>query len=474
MRCLGSILLLGTSIPAMAAVDLPGNEVAYSQSGQFVVTGRHREPQAVRRLTYDSNFRRFVEAGWTPGSRTDLLGPPAPATNAPTLLLDPNYLVASAERLRSAFADLLDFREPHRGRVYIQLLEAASPADEITFNRVYDRPKHTWNVRVTMPAELAPERVLRVLIQALLFEVSHRGAGSAGCEIPLWLSEGLVAHVSERFGELTLFEPAQILNASYSPLSEARRLRARLGTDACFTLEQVSWPGLHADTPDIRHKFALSAHALVLELARLPDGGRALGRMIRLLPRYENWQFAFLDGFQTQFSSFLDAEKWWAIQSLLVGGRDGFEKWTFSESLKRLDEALLVPVERRAGPAEAGVREELTLREVVGTLGYEQQAAMLTRTVSGLFALELRASPHAARLVADYRTTIERYLADREAARRKDRERNRGTRQEEPVVEAMMRRLDSLAQLRQDFELLLPGDALPATAATAVLSAIQP
>lgn len=468
MRLPGLILLLlsaATAVPA--AVDLQGNEVAYSQSGQFVVTGRHFEPSAARVMRYDPNFRRFVEAGWTSGTKSD--GPALASTNA-TLRLDPNYLVASAERLRSSFNELFNLTEPHRGRIYINLFEAAAPTDEITFAQVFDRPKQTWNVRISMPAELAADRVLRVLIQALLFEASHRGSGPGGCEIPLWLSEGLVAHLSSRFGDLAVFEPERTVNTAYSPLNEALRLKAALGSDACYTLEQLSWPRLLPDQPAVRRTFELSSHALVLELAQLRQGGRCLGQMIRNLPRFENWQFAFLTGFQPHFASLLEAEKWWAIHSLLLGGRDSFEKWTYAESLRRLDEALVLPVERRVGSGDEVTREEMSLPAAVVVLDFEQQKPMLTRMISGLFMLELRAAPHVARLIKDFRAGIERYLDDREEARRKESERYRPTRQEEVVVEATVRRLKALAQLRQDFDLLLPGDIVPVEPPPAILS----
>lgn len=472
MRWLGFVLLLLAADRLSAAPDIGGNEVTYSQSGQFVVSGRHVEPSAARRFRFDGNVQQFVATGWTAGTKAG--DGTITATGAATLLLDPNYLVASAERLRSGFNDLLDLKETHRGRIYISLFEAASPDDEITFIQVYDKPKQTWSARISMPTELAADRVLRVLIQALLFEASHRGAGPGGCEIPLWLTEGLVAHLGERLGDLAVFEPARTINAAYSPLSEAGRLKARLGNETCFTLDQLSWPRLLEDRSGTRRAFELSSHALVLELAQLRQGGRCLGLMIRNLPQYANWQFAFLAGFQPHFPSLLDAEKWWAIQSLLVGGRDAFAKWTIAESLKRLDEALVLPVERRVGSEEELTREEMTLREIVVALGFEQQQPMLMRTVAGLFALELRASPHAVRLIADYRALIERYLADREDARQKDSERSRPSRREEVVVETTLRRLDMLARLRQDFEVLLPAEGAPAGDPPALSSAASP
>jgi hypothetical protein len=288
------------------------------------------------------------------------------------------------------------------------------------------------------------------------------------------LSDGLVAHLSERFGDLAVFEPAQTLNASYSPMDEARSLNEALSPRGCLTLEQLSWPGTLGDQPGIAQTFSLSSHAFILELLQLKNGGSCLGQTIRLLPRFENWQFAFLSGFQPHFPSLLDAEKWWAINSLLVGGRGAFEKWTITESLKRLDDVLVLPVERRVGSEGDGSREEMSVREIVTSMNFETQKSMLARTISRLFALELRAAPHLVRLVTDYRTTLENYVADREEARRKDAERSRPSRREEVVVEVILRRLDSLAQLRQDFELLRPGDVLPDPPPEAVVSSVSP
>ncbi len=472
MRLPGLSLFLFLAVPAMAAVDLPGNEVAYSQSGQFVVSGQPLAPAAARVFRYDANFRRFVGTGWNKeGGGT---GQALSSTNPTTLLLDPNYLVASAERLRTGFQELLQLKEPYRGRIYINLLGGASPEDEITFNQIFDKPKQTWSVRITMPAELAPERILRVLIQALLFEASHRGAGPGGCEIPTWLSDGLIAHLSERLGVVAVFEHSQTLNVVYRPMNEAWSLNEEIGPGGCLTLEQLSWPGTLAAQPGLARTFALSSHAFVLELLQLPNGGRCLGQTIRLLPRYENWQFAFLNGFQAHFPSLLDAEKWWAVNSLLVGGRGSFEKWTVAESLQRLDVALRLPIERRVTPGSEATREEVSVQTIVSTMTFEQQQSMLARVISGLFTLELRAAPHVVRLIEDYRTTLEKYVADRDEARRKDAERYRPGRREEVVVEVFLRRLDSLAQLRQDFELLMPADGPPVEPATAVISSARP
>lgn len=472
MRRLVLILMLLVAGRAPAAVDLAGREAAYSQTGQFVVTGRLLVPDSAHVLRFDDKFQQFVASGWTPGAKP--LNRGVTSTNATTLRLDPNYLVATAERLRFAFNELLHLTEPYRGRIYINLLDEAAPADGVTFHQMFDGSKHTWNCKITMPAEIQPELLLRVLVQALLFEASQRNAGPGGCEIPLWLTEGLIAHLAARVGGQVLFDQQTKINTSYSPVAESRELSEAIGPAGCFTLEQLSWPGTIERKPGVERDFEVSAHAFVRELLRLQNGGRCLGQVVRLLPRFENWQFAFLSAFQTHFPSLLDAEKWWAINSLHLGGRGDFEKWTLADSLQRLDQALVLTIERRATPESESIREERDLRSVILTMNFEQQKSMLARTISGLFALELRAAPQLFRLVSDYRLILERYVTDRAEALRRDIERQRPSRRQEVVIEATLRRLAALTELRQDFDILLPEVPAPAATTGPALSSVQP
>lgn len=463
------LLLLLAGRGAAASWGPPEERPVYSQSGQFVVTGRALAPAAAQTFRFDENFKRFLGAGWTPGERP--LAGGAAATNAGTLLLDPSYLVATAERVRFVFNDVLKLNEPYRGKIYINLLEAADPAAEIIFVASYDRPKQTWNSKIEMPAEITPERLVRVLVQALIFEAAQRGAGPAGCEIPLWLSEGLIAHLTARTAKAAVFEPHQPVNVFQSPGEEARQLAEQITPGACLTLEQLSWPGLLERKPEVERAYQLTAHAFTLELLGLKEGGRCLGQVIRHLPHFQNWQFAFLKGFERHFPSLLDAEKWWALHSLHLGGRGAHEKWTFAETLRRLDAALVVPVQWRVSEDSEVVREEIDLATIITNLEFTRQQSLLARVISGLFNLELRAAPRVAPLVADYRLTLEKYVTDRELARRQETDRPRLARRQQMAAQAALRQLNALATLRRDFELLAPEDAAPVRAAPALSAA---
>jgi hypothetical protein len=465
------LLLLLAGRAAAASWGPPEDRPVYSQSGQFVVTGRALAPAAAQTFRFDENFKRFIGSGWTQGDRPLARG--MAATNAGTLLLDPSYLVATAERVRFVFNDVLKLTEPYRGKIYINLLEAADPAAEITFVASYDPQKRTWNSQIGMPAEIAPERLVRVLVQTLIFEAAQRGAGPAGCEIPLWLSEGLIAHLTARTAKAAVFEPHQPVNVFQSPVEEARQLAEQITPGACLTLEQLSWPGLLERKPEVERAYQLTAHAFTLELLGLKEGGRCLGQVIRNLPHFQNWQFAFLKGFERHFPSLLDAEKWWAINSLHLGGRGAHEKWTFAETLRRLDAALVVPVQWRAAEDSELVREEIDLATLITSMEFTRQQSLLARVISGLFNLELRAAPRAAPLVADYRLALEKYVTDRELARRQETDRPRLARRQQMAAQAALQQLEALATLRRDLELLEPAEAAPADASPALSAAAR-
>lgn len=431
-----------------------GREVVYSQSGQFIVSGRSLPAMAARTLTYNANVNRLVASGWTNGKKPNLRGDGD--TNAVTLRLDPNYLVATAERLRGTFNELLGLDEPYRGKVFLNILDSGDADSKIDFLSMYDRLKNTWDCKVWMPPEMTAESLVSIMTQALIFEVSHRGAGPGGCEVPKWMVDGLVAHMNARAAETAVFDPNKMVNVFRSPVDEGDQLNKAIGPDGCLTLEQLSWPGLLPNKPETERIFQLSSHALVMELLELPDGGRCLGRTLRQLPQFQNWQFAFLNGFKSKFPSLLDAEKWWSLTSLHLAGKGAFEKWSLAETLRRLDAAVVLPVERRDSPDGETVRDEMNLPAILTSIDFDAQKSMLARSISGLYNLELRAEPRVVRLVVDYRKTLEQYVADRAEAIRLERESRHPIRREATVVQSALSHLNELAELRKDFDLLLP------------------
>ena len=443
-----------------------GVETVHSQTGQFVVSGRLLAPSAARTLSFDPNFNRWMPAGWTSGAKPNERSQREPEELG--LRLDPHYLVATAERIRQLLHDELKLEGRHRGTVFIKLLEAARQDDQIVVASGYDQLRREWNFKIEMPSEVAATKLVRLLTEVLILEAATRGAGGTQPEIPLWLREGMVGHVTALASGRAFFEPDHGLAVTARPEDEAVALRNRIGKNEVFTLEQLSWPLTLPARPELEQDFRNSAHALVNELIRIPGGGRALGGMLLNLSQFQNWQFAFLGSFQDKFPTLLAAEKWWAVTSLHLGGRSDFERWTVAESLARLTRQLKVPIERRPAGTGEILREEMALPDIVSSMNYSVHKPILERVIAGLFNLELRAAPHLTRLVGDYRGALEKYLADRDEAFRVETERRQRTRRHEVAVEGFVRQLARLDTLRSDFELLIPEPAPEPGTLTAV------
>jgi SAM-dependent methyltransferase len=112
-------------------------------------------------------------------------------------------------------------------------------------------------------------------------------------------------------------------------------------------LQELSWPAARDFTGETGASYRASAQVFVSELLRLPEGDACFRNLLIVLPRYFNWQTAFLQAFHAYFERLLDLEKWWSLQSVAFAGGDPGRTWSVAESWQKLDEALR---ERAASP----------------------------------------------------------------------------------------------------------------------------
>ncbi len=135
--------------------------------------------------------------------------------------------------------------------------------------------------------------------------------------------------------------------------------------------------------------------------------------MIGTLPRYKNWQFAFLDAFQTQFNNMVDVEKWWALTLVNFTGRDPSQVWSYEESRKKIDVALKVPAQVYNSQNAMPQRASLGLQQVITGWDYPRQQMALQKAVIQLRNLRYRVAPELLETVDNYRSLLDSYLRDR-------------------------------------------------------------
>ena len=192
--------------------------------------------------------------------------------------------------------------------------------------------------------------------RCLLLEMANRGAARTA-EVPGWLAEGLTQQLlassalevilpPPRAGQRGL--PVNVVNTGIerkpNPLARAR---GNSGRHPPLSFEELSWPAGISPAGDSEEVFGASAQLFVDQLLQLENGTTCLRAMIEELPRYHNWQIAFLHGFHSQFQSLLDVEKWWALQAVQFTSRDLTQTWSVAESWRKLDEIVRPPVQVR-------------------------------------------------------------------------------------------------------------------------------
>lgn len=388
------LALGGSTRSALAQFDPLEVVSARSYSGQFIV-------QSPRYLAAPSTLRF--------------------ATNETHVQLDPSLALVSCERIKQILGRELATSAPWRGKVFLSLVPAKSPDDLVKINAQQFRDG--WDYRVQLPQVIERGRYVRAIVQVLLLEMANRGAFERSAELPVWLVEGITEQLltsdqmaiilsSPRLGAKPVaIDSVYFDSRKPDPLTPARK---ELALRQPLTFEELSWPSSAQLSGDGGPVYRLSAQLFVTELERLEGGRQCLRAMVETLPRYRNWQFAFLQAFQAWFQRPLDVEKWWALQAVHFTGRDLAQTWSAEVSGEKLAEALRVPVQLRSGANTLPQLGDVNLQTVIREWEAPQQTGVVQEKIQQLTLLRQRVADSFVTLVDEYRETLSAYLENRD------------------------------------------------------------
>lgn len=378
---------------ARADFNLPNIPSATSVSGQFLVTDK-------------------------PGfSQLDYL--PEVINNRNLVRLEPALLVVSADRVREAFLHKLGVNPGAQGgsKIYLVVHPAQSLDENVEI--VTSRFGNGWDYHVLLPSILPRDRLARALTGVLLLEYANRQAAGQAAEVPSWLVEGLTQElVADNMQQMFLSAPDQTVNHlpyaatdqtenGMDPLAGVRQV---LQNYSVLSFSQLSWPTAAQTAGDDGGQYRASAQLFVHDLLELPNGGAKLRALLETLPRYYNWQTAFWPAFHGNFSSALQVEKWWALQSVIFASRSPGPQWTLDVSRQKLNEILSVPVQYRGASNNMPTFAEISLQSVIRNFDSEKQAEILQAKLRDLELAQLRMAPSLAVLTAEYRNALAGYL----------------------------------------------------------------
>lgn len=340
------------------------------------------------------------------------LNNPIAATNF--LRLDQARLAVMCDRIKLATLRTLGMTDHWKARVYMFIRPSGGLGEAVTIRA--QAIEQGWVYRVEVPSEIEPARLIRVLVEVVLQEISSRQTGASQVELPPWLAPGLSARLMTITGMTLVFQPDSRVSRDMKQLDEFRIIREGLNNRTPLTFDELNWPtdDQLLEPPD--GFYARCAQLFVHHLLKLRNGQANLQGVLRESGRCLNWQTAFLKGYGAQFPNLRETEKWWALQLVNFRGRTAFHTWNESESWIKLDDILRVGAQVQSRTNQAPDRFETKLQQVISNWDYAQQKSVLRGKVTQLRALQKRIAPELARLLYDYTNALDEYLRMRERA----------------------------------------------------------
>ncbi len=367
---------------------LPGGVVppptARSLSGQFVVSG-----------------------GQVPEARIGII--PELSAGSEMLELQPQWLAVAAERVKRAVLARFDSPDRWRGKIHIEI-KTGRDMRNVPIRIVPVLMPAGWSYRMDVPEEVEWKRLVRALVEVVLLEVANRDAGDRVGLPPLWLNEGMTGLVLAEGGrDLVIEGHTAVLRNERKPgaLAEVRRVLAGrpplLFGDLSFPPETL------ANDPAGWMQYQASASLLVHELMLDGEGIAAMGRFLQVMPRYLNWQTAFVEAHRNRFLSLLEVEKWWAVNATHVMSRDPALLWSREASLSHLTGMLSENATIRTD-GRADQRQLVPLSEVVVKWDAAVQREVLNRKREQLRELYRHAPSDLLPLVTEFNEVLAEYL----------------------------------------------------------------
>jgi hypothetical protein len=379
-----------------AAAQQNGDIVTRSQSGQFYV---HAMAGAAPRRPASSGSTVA-----TPYGQLHVLPSTRPLRNldAAELGLDSPLVILACERVKQALLKTLGLPDDWKSEIHI-FLNPGIQGEQTPVNAL--PTIHGWLYRVSLPPRMKEMNLDRLIVHLILIERANRNGGPMVNNVPKWLSEGLARCLRDADPESLSIERISMAESRF-PLEVT--LRPQFARTQPLSFDELSWPeNLDSEKYAV---FYPSSQLFVHELLNLPDGHACLAKMIQASPNYLNWQFAFLNAFQSQFHRLLDVEKWWSVTWVHLLGQNPHFAWSDAAAWSKFEASILVTMAVQTNSARLPARRAIRLQEAIRRLKVADQEAALEMSLMQLRLVQTHATKRIADLVVEYQKIISEYL----------------------------------------------------------------
>ncbi len=434
------LILIAISLTSLQAADYRTVE---SRSGQFIV--RWREQFRVPPLLLEDEKAAGI------------------------IVLTPELLAVSAERIKESLLWQLGASDRWRGKIRFQFKQGKSDPGHFFLESF--RFSNGWNYQVTLSPKIRRSVWLRHCVAVLLLEMANRLAGERSAEVPFWLIDGITMELRQSaLLDLSPSHTERLLIGGANPglgMTTPQQLyqdalistRQWLANNIPAGVDELFFPAAEHLQGDKQPPFSRSAHLFFRQLRALRAGKASFRQFLSSLSSRLNWQQAFFPSFHPHFKNMLDLEKWWAV-TLVDFLTNPYSAPINPEKMKinahPLDESrtalqqILSPLPAFVGRKrnEIAKRAGFTLQQAIAQWDYPDQKTTLQRIINRLHLLSIYAHPQLTPLIQTYQTTLSSYLTERDRAGYQPLRRGQPRRRSQQIVQDTQRKLDRLdAQL---------------------------
>ena len=371
--------------------------------------------------------------------------------NADTILIAPDHVVVTAERVRNALFRQLGLPAMPGSKLMMRLNPAMS--HRATVPVVTDRHINGYTYELTLPSEIESDKLVRALVQVTLLDLANRKPQLRDTEIPLWMTVGFTqVLLAQPDLVLVLSRPEQDGNAMAMEevVKNVRRhdslagVRARLRGRRAFDFSEIAMPSPAHLRGENWRDFQACSHLLVDRLLAVRAGGVRLQNMIRQLPDNMNWQTSFLKVYGDFFADMLGVEKWWAVTIVQLTGQNQYQNWTLGEAVEKLENLLKLPAEVRLNDADSPLEAEVTLQQAIRGWDFAVQKQTLEMKINQLLIARMKMPRQLLPFVNEYGRILQNYVATRQRIESFKPRRGQAGPRLAPMVDEAVRQLDSV------------------------------
>ncbi len=379
------------------------------------------------------------------------------------IVLNPELLTVSAERIKSSLLRQLGTSDRYRGKVRFQFTPGKSDPD--LFFLQSTRFTSGWSYQITLSPKIKRSVFLRGTVAVLLLEMANRLATERTTEIPFWLVHGLTTELQESaLVDLTPSHTDRITIGGTNPLLGAvtpiqqrqdpiLMTRQYLAQNVAASISELFIPEAVHLKGEKKTVFDRSAHFFVRQLLALPAGQAGLQQFLSGLASHLNWQHAFFPSFSNHFGNMLELEKWWSVALTDLTHLAPIGSWTLADSHAYLQRIITPSALVGQNRTELAQRTDFTLQQVMEQWDYDDQRTTLQQVVNRLRVLSVYAHPTLNSVILEYVKEVDGYLTRRNNAGYQPSRRGQVRQRAPMIIRDAQKKLNALDSIRKS---LLP------------------